>query len=119
MLKRVEGELDALEQILARKTVVMARELPSLKKTIITQEAEVQKRIDAIFQDWNTERPVSGSLRPSHAVELVSLFELKLRRVAEEFEKVVIVKECLDIPVPNKELLKPLFEQCSDLKTVW
>ena len=44
MLERVEGELDALEQILARKTVVMARELPSLKKTIITQEAEVPKR---------------------------------------------------------------------------
>ena len=52
-------------------------------------------------------------------MELVSLFELKLRRVAEEFEKVVIVKGCLDLPVANKEVLQPLFDQCSDLKTVW
>ncbi|GBG31493.1 Dynein heavy chain, cytoplasmic [Hondaea fermentalgiana] len=91
----LQGEWDALEQILARKERVLETELPTLQTKIVAEDRAVAGRIEQLASDWAEQRPVGGEARPAAALEVLALFAARKARVKDEWERVSLAKEAI------------------------
>ncbi|CEM16453.1 unnamed protein product [Vitrella brassicaformis CCMP3155] len=118
-LDRVEGEWEAFEQILGRKAALMEREIPNLKTQIIQKDRLLDEKIKQAYAEWSSAKPLQGNVRPNQAMDTLSVFESRLGKLNEEYDKVVKAKELLDMDVGTSDVLAPLREEVENLKGVW
>ncbi|DAA79594.1 TPA_exp: Uncharacterized protein A8136_0367 [Trichophyton benhamiae CBS 112371] len=84
---RVSGEWDALNEILERRKAV---------------------------NQWNEEKPVSGSTPPEEASATLSYFQSRLEKLQSESEMVSKAKEALDLPSSPETTLAAILEEVQD-----
>ena len=70
-------------------------------------------------EEWESTRPVQGSIPAAEALSTITVFETRLNRVQEEYDLVCRAKEALDLDLIRHTRLEPIFEELKDLKAVW
>ena len=90
-----------------------------LQLKIVAEDKIVENKINDIMQEWETTRPVQGSIPASEALSTITVFEGRLNRVQEEYDLVCRAKEALDLDLIRHTRLEPIFEELKDLKAVW
>jgi dynein heavy chain 1, cytosolic len=90
-----------------------------LQLKIVAEDKIVENKINDILNEWETTRPVQGSMRADTAMNTINVFEGKLNRVQEEYDLVCRAKEALDLELLRHTRLEPVFEELRDLKAVW
>ena len=79
----------------------------------------MENKINDIIQEWESTRPVQGSIPAAEALSTITVFETRLNRVQEEYDLVCRAKEALDLDLIRHTRLEPIFEELKDLKAVW
>lgn len=79
-LVQIQGEWDALNQILERKARLMALQLPQLQTKIRSQERELHDETQTLVSDWGTEKPVHSTITPVVALDRMARFRSQFER---------------------------------------
>ncbi|KAK4240895.1 dynein heavy chain, N-terminal region 1-domain-containing protein [Achaetomium macrosporum] len=118
-VEQVDGAWDALNEALARKAKIVQDQTDALRAKIIAEDKVILDKINEIAQQWNEEKPVSGTIAPDVASATLSDFEIKITRLQEESAMVVKAKEALDLPAAPETSLGVILEEVQDFKSVW
>ncbi|EGX53504.1 hypothetical protein AOL_s00006g370 [Orbilia oligospora ATCC 24927] len=118
-VEQIDGEWQALNEILGRKSKIVQDQTDALKAKIIAEDRVVTDKITAVVQEWNDEKPVSGTIAPEDASRTLSTFEASLNQLKSESEMVAKAKEALDLPAGPDNILASILEEVQDFKSVW
>ncbi|TGZ77375.1 dynein heavy chain [Ascodesmis nigricans] len=116
---QINGEWQALNEILARKSKIVQDQTDALKAKISAEDKVVADKITEIISQWNDQKPVSGTIAPEEASGTLSKFEDKLTQLKSESEMVAKAKEALDLPATSNDVLSAILEEVQDFKSVW
>ena len=68
---------------------------------------------------WNTQKPYSGDLMPSKAVDILNILDGQLQRVRDDYKRCCKCKELLQLEPGNPQKLDDLNDDIQQLKDVW
>ena len=118
-VENVEGEWMALKQILPKKETVLREQMSSLKNKVIQEDKSASARVHAFLADWSANKPVSGKIKPSEAVEVLSVFETRMSSLQEETRLIFSAKGALGIENMGGDRLLSCASELTELKEVW
>ncbi|TVY81803.1 Cytoplasmic dynein heavy chain [Lachnellula suecica] len=118
-IDQLESEWTALNEILTRKAKIVQDQNDALRAKITAEDKVVGDKISEIINQWNEEKPVSGTIAPEVASATLSSFETRITRLHEESEMVSKAKEALDLPASPDSSLAAVLEEVQDFKSVW
>lgn len=118
-IDQINGEWQALNEILQRKSKIVQDQTDALKAKITAEDKVVGDKIAEIIAQWNDQKPVSGTIAPEEASATLSKFEGKLTQLKSESEMVAKAKEALDLPAASDSVLSAILEEVQDFKSVW
>lgn len=118
-VQHVEDEWNALNDILKRKQKAVDDQTDALRTKISAEDKALVKKISDLKNQWSEDRPVSGSIPPTEASQILSSFESKLTKLSNEYELVTKAKEALDLPASTDAGLSAVLEELPDFKSVW
>lgn len=116
---QVSDEWDAFEEILNRKSKIVEDQTDALRANIIAEDRVISGRIADIIAEWSEEKPVSGSIPPTEAAEVLRTYQARLEKLQGEAETVSRAKEALALPLTRDNSLETALEEVSDFKSVW
>lgn len=116
----VKGLHDSLLQILERRTRTMEQQIPVLQARVMAEDKSAAKQSAELLSNWETDKPLRGTLSPPKAIEILLKFELNLKKAHVHHENLIRAKDALglDHTVESNEILEAINE-LSDLKEVW
>lgn len=115
----LDGAWDMLNELLARKAKIVQDQTDALRAKIIAEDKVVIDKINEIAQQWNEEKPVSGTIAPDVASATLSDFENRITKLQEDSAMVAKAKEALDLPATSDTSLGVILEEVQDFKSVW
>ncbi|KAJ4680103.1 dynein heavy chain [Exophiala dermatitidis] len=116
---QVSDEWEAFEEILSRKSKVIEDQTDALRANIIAEDRVITARITDVVAQWSEEKPVSGTVPPDEAAELLRSYQLRMEKLQSEAETVFKAKEALALPVTKDNTLEAALEEVGDFKSVW
>ncbi|EOO03106.1 putative dynein heavy chain protein [Phaeoacremonium minimum UCRPA7] len=117
--EQVDGQWDALNELLARKSKIVQDQTDALRAKITAEDKVVVDKITEIAAQWNEEKPVSGTIPPEQATATLQSFESRITKLQEESVMVAKAKEALDLPATADSSLAIILEEVHDFKSVW
>ena len=117
--EQVDGMWDMLNELLARKAKIVQDQTDALRAKIDAEDRVVNDKIAEITNQWNDEKPVSGTIAPDVASATLSSFETRITKLQEESAMVARAKEALDLPAVPDTSLGVILEEVQDFKSVW
>lgn len=118
-VEQVDHEWTALQEVLERKSKLIADQTDALRAKITAEDGVVSRRVAEITEKWNEERPVAGSIPPAEAVSTLDSFDSELSQLSEQADMVSKAKEALELPAGPDNMLSTLLEEVQDFKSVW
>jgi dynein heavy chain 1 len=118
-VEQVDHEWTALQEVLERKSKLIADQTDALRAKITAEDGVVSRRVAEITEKWNEERPVAGSIPPAEAVATLDNFDSELSQLSEQADMVSKAKEALELPASPDNMLVTLLEEVQDFKSVW
>ncbi|KAI9731342.1 MAG: hypothetical protein M1834_005245 [Cirrosporium novae-zelandiae] len=116
---QVDSEWQALNELLERKSKIVQDQTDALKAKITAEDQVIQQKITDIINQWNEEKPVSGTIPPEEASSTLTSFQSRLAHLQSESEMVSKAKEALDLPVTSDNVLSAILEEVQDFMSVW
>ncbi|KAI9713200.1 MAG: Dynein heavy chain, cytoplasmic [Bogoriella megaspora] len=116
---QIDHEWAALNEVLERKGKLVQDQTDALRAKIIAEDKVVNQKIADIIVQWNEEKPVSGTIPPKEASDVLSSFDSRLSQLRTQFEMVAKAKEALDLPGSADDQLSTILEEVQDFKSVW
>ncbi|KIW34320.1 uncharacterized protein PV07_01105 [Cladophialophora immunda] len=116
---QVSDEWDAFDEILNRKSKVVEDQTDALRANIIAEDRVIGTRIADVVAQWTDEKPVSGTIPPGEAAELLRVYQVRMEKLQAEAETVSRAKEALALPSTRDDSLTAALEEVSDFKSVW
>ncbi len=117
--EQVDHMWESLNDILSRRSKILEDQSDAMRAKIIAQEKFVIDKITDIANQWNEEKPVSGTIPPDVASATLASFESRITKVQEESAMVAKAKEALDLPAAADTSLGVILEEVQDFKSVW
>ncbi|OTB20055.1 hypothetical protein K445DRAFT_313860 [Daldinia sp. EC12] len=118
-VQQVDSTWEALNELLNRKAKIVQDQTDALKAKIIAEDKVVMDKIADIATEWNSEKPVSGTIAPDVASATLASFESRITKLQEESDMVSKAKEALDLPASPESSLSIILEEVQDFKSVW
>jgi dynein heavy chain 1, cytosolic len=118
-VNRINDEWDAFTEILDRKGRIVEEQTDALRAKIIAEDKVISTRITDTIADWNSEKPVSGSIPPEQASTLLDSYRARVEKLQAESEMVAKAKEALGLPPSANEALSAVLEEVHDFTAVW
>ena len=118
-LEQIDGEWQTLNEVLERKSKIVADQTDALRAKIAAEDKVVNQKITDITAQWAEDKPVSGNIPPEQASATLTSFDYKLTQLRTESEMVEKAKEALNIPPSPDSNLAALQEEVQDFKSVW
>ncbi|KKK13667.1 dynein heavy chain [Aspergillus rambellii] len=118
-VENVDGEWEALNELLARKSKIVQDQTDALRAKIIAEDKVISDKIAEVIAQWNEEKPVSGTIPPDEASRSLSSFQSRLESLQAEFDMVSKAKEALDLPASAESSLPAILEEVQDFMSVW
>ncbi|GAA5826137.1 hypothetical protein JCM11251_007177 [Rhodosporidiobolus azoricus] len=116
---QVENEWSAFNEILNRKNASIQEQLAGLQLKIVAEDKILQNRVEEIVAEWDTNKPIQGSLKADMAMNTIGVFEGRVNRLKEQYDMLSRAKESLDLELVKDDRLDPVLEEIRDLKAVW
>ena len=116
---QVSDEWDAFEDILNRKSKIVEDQTDALRANIIAEDRVINGRINDVVAQWSEEKPVSGTIPPAEAAELLRTYQNRMEKLQTEAEIVSQAKEALALPLTREDALSAALEEVNDFKSVW
>ncbi|KIX04416.1 uncharacterized protein Z518_05284 [Rhinocladiella mackenziei CBS 650.93] len=116
---QVSDEWDAFEEILNRKSKIVEDQTDALRANIIAEDRVINGRVADVVAQWSDEKPVSGTIPPSEAAELLRTYQARMEKLQSEADTVSKAKEALALPLTKDNALSAALEEVSDFKSVW
>ncbi|KAF2733638.1 dynein heavy chain [Polyplosphaeria fusca] len=118
-MEQIDHEWQTLQDVLERKTKIANDQADGLRAKIIAEDKVVYQKISDITNQWQEEKPVSGSIPPAEASATLATFDSKLNQLRNESENIAKAKEALGLPPSPENALSALLEEVQDFKSVW
>jgi hypothetical protein len=119
----IQGEWSAFNEILKRKDLSIQNQIASLQSKIISEEKIIENKTNELIQEWESNKPVSGTLRPDQALKSLQVFDTKYNRIKEERDNMMKAKDALELrdstSNSNDIRIVVCIEELQDLKGVW
>jgi len=116
---QVSDEWDAFEEILNRKSKLVEDQTDALRAKIIAEDRVIAERITDVVSRWSVEKPVSGTIPPDQAAELLRSYHARMEKLRAEAETVSKAKEALSLPHGRENSLSAALEEVGDFTSVW
>ncbi|GME34113.1 ATPase AAA+ type core [Neofusicoccum parvum] len=116
---QIDHEWATLNEILSRKSKIVNDQTDALRARLTAQDKVMNDKVAELVQQWNEEKPVSGTIPPEEASATLQTFDQKLTQLSEEARMVSEAKEALDLPPSGESILPTLLEEVQDFKSVW
>jgi len=116
---QVSDEWDSFEDILNRKSKIVEDQTEALRANILAEDKLISGRVADIVAQWSEEKPVSGSIAPAEAAELLRSFQGRMEKLQSEADTVSKAKEALALPSSRNDSLATATEEVSDFMAVW
>lgn len=116
---QVGDEWDSFQEILARKSRVVEEQTDALCAKIVAEDRVINEKVLDIVNRWAEEKPISGEIPPSEALELLRTYENRLEKLRAETETVAKAKEALALPHNQDDTLAATAEEVQDFNSVW
>jgi dynein heavy chain 1 len=116
----VRGQFEHLEQILDKRNRSMEQQVPLLQARVVAEDKASSKRVTDAASAWEHDKPLRGNMKPSDALEILTKFDLTMKKASLDQEKLVRAKDALglDHEVEGSAISEAL-EELADLKEVW
>ncbi|GAM88599.1 hypothetical protein ANO11243_066330 [Dothideomycetidae sp. 11243] len=118
-IEQVDHEWTALNEVLARKSKIIDDQTDALRSKILAEDKVVVQRVQELSEQWNDEKPISGTIPPDEAVASLSKFDAAFTQLRDQIDMVSRAKEALDLPPSVESNLPILVEEVQDFKSVW
>ncbi|KAJ3411544.1 hypothetical protein HDV05_002063 [Chytridiales sp. JEL 0842] len=118
-MDNVEGEWGAFQDIYARKNSTIEQQLAGIQLKIRAEDKVIERKIAEIIQQWSTEKPIQGNLKPDAALSSLSIYEQRMVKAKDEYELLRKAKEALDLENGSDYQLEVYLDELRDLKSVW
>ncbi|POS87247.1 cytoplasmic dynein-like protein 1 heavy chain 1 [Erysiphe pulchra] len=118
-VEQIDSEWAAFNEILSRKSKIVQDQTDALRAKILAEDRVVNEKIVEITNQWNEEKPVSGTISPNVASVTLMSFETRISKLHEEASMVSRAKEALDLPSSPESFLASILEEVHDFKSVW
>lgn len=118
-VEQIDSEWAALNEILSRKSKIFQDQTDALRAKILAEDRIVNEKIIEITNQWNEEKPVSGTISPDSASMTLLSFETRISKLHEEASMVSRAKEALDLPSSPELFLSSILEEVHDFRSVW
>lgn len=118
-IDQIENEWIALQEILGKRKNTMNQQSDNIRVKIMSETGRLNERINTLEENWQLEKPVSGSLKPAHAITLLQKFSDDAQAAnisAELLQKASLV---LSLDFNKSPTLDSIREEIEDLATVW
>lgn len=86
---------------------------------IVAEDQIVANKIGETVADWESNKPVQGSLKADAAMNSVNVFENRVQKLREDYDLVYRAKGALNLELVRDDRLEPVQEEIKDLKAVW
>jgi dynein heavy chain 1 len=98
----------------------MAQQVPVLQARVSAEDKTASKQMQELLADWNKDKPLSGSLNPPQAMEVLTKYELSLTKANVHQDNLIRAKDALGLAhsIQTTDVVECLNE-LSDLKEVW
>lgn len=116
---QVSDEWDAFEEILNRKSKIVEDQTDALRSNVINEDRAISRRIADVVAQWSEEKPVSGTIPPAEAAEVLRTYQTRMEKLQNEADTVARAKEALALPLTKDTALASALEEVSDFKSVW
>ena len=116
---QVDHQWSALTEILSRKVKMVEDQTDALRAKTLAEDRIVADRIADITNQWNDDKPISGSIPPEQATLTLKSFETRLNALRNESGAVARAKEALDLPGSPEGALLSIYEEVQDFMSVW
>lgn len=90
-----------------------------LQMKIVAEDKVTRSKIEAAVGDWDREKPIQGSLSADVAMNSINVFEGRIGRLKDEYDRLCHAKEALNLEHVRDDRLDPVIEEIRDLKSVW
>ena len=68
------------------------------------EEKIIENRTNELIQEWESNKPVSGSLKPDQALKALQIFESKFNRIKEDGDIMAKAKDALELKDDNNNM---------------
>lgn len=116
---QVESDWGSLNELLERKSKIVQDQTDALRAKISAEDRVINDKVAEAINQWNEEKPVSGSIPPDEASRTLSSFQSRLEGLQSESEMVAKAKEALDLPGSPETALAAILEEVQDFMSVW
>jgi dynein heavy chain 1 len=118
-IDRVHGEWHLFNDILRRKNGVIQDQFAALQLKISAEVEAMDERISSLRQDWDTKKPIQGSIKPELALDTIENFSSRLVKILEGQDLLGKAQDALNLSRHREDVLSPMGDEIRDLKTVW
>ncbi|XP_063712959.1 cytoplasmic dynein 1 heavy chain 1-like isoform X4 [Symsagittifera roscoffensis] len=121
---QVDGEWVAFNEIMKRKDASIQSQIANLQMKIVAEDKVVEQKTVEVLGEWEKDKPVGGSMKPSEATVQLTILEGKFTKLKEERDNMNKAKEALELGEPGAksaldDQLQIALEELTDLKGVW
>ena len=99
---QVDGEWVAFNEIMKRKDASIQSQIANLQMKIVAEDKVVEQKTVEVLGEWEKDKPVGGSMKPSEATVQLTILEGKFTKLKEERDNMNKAKEALELGEPGK-----------------
>ena len=100
---QVDGEWVAFNEIMKRKDASIQSQIANLQMKIVAEDKVVEQKTVEVLGEWEKDKPVGGSMKPSEATVQLTILEGKFTKLKEERDNMNKAKEALELGEPGKQ----------------
>lgn len=117
---RLQGQLEHLKHILAKRLKSMEEEMPILQTIVIAEDKLIEQKTAELLEHWARDKPLRGIMTPSEAKEGLSRFAITLKKAKTDEDNLIKAKGALglDTKIRNKDI-ETCIDEMNDLNEVW
>ena len=116
----VAGQMQQLEQLLAKRTRTMEEQVPLLQSRVAAEDKANSARISELVDNWGENKPLMGNITPNEALETLAKFEFNMKKAQLDQENLVKAKDALGLDAgATSTAISSCLDELSDLKEVW
>lgn len=118
-IDQIDNEWAALKEILGRKTKIIDNQIDAIRSRVQSEMKRVLDRVANIETKWSEEKPISGSIDPTFALNTLKGFEKEVDGIKKSVGLLERAAVALELEFKIGPELESISEEIHDFNSVW
>ncbi|KAF5093945.1 hypothetical protein D0Z00_003775 [Geotrichum galactomycetum] len=118
-IDQVDSEWNALKEILGKKSAIIESQLDGVRVRVQAEMKRLTERIISLEIQWEEDKPIAGSLRPTDALKSLAKFENEATSLLESSELLSNAASALELDFKVSSNIVSVIEEIRDFNSVW